>query len=80
MAPSAAVRAQRGTGQVERLRDGAQHAHGRIADAAFDLRQVALGRLRGLRQLSPRHAALGAAAAHFAPDRRKECGFGGGRD
>ena len=75
----AGFRQQRGTGQVERLRDGAQHADGRIADAAFDLRQVALGSLRGLRQLPPRHAALGAVAPDLAPDRGEECGCGGGK-
>ena len=75
----AGFRQQRGAGQVERLRDGAQHAHGRIAGAAFDLRQVALGSLRDMRQLPARHAALGAAAPHLAPDRREERGCGGGR-
>ncbi len=78
MAPSAAVRApasgsKRRGGQIERLRDGAQHAHRRIAGAAFDLRQIALGGFRGLRQLPARHAALGAMAAHFAADRGEEC-------
>ena len=33
---------QRGSGKVERLGDGAQHAHRRIAGAALDLRQIAL--------------------------------------
>ena len=74
----ARFRQQRGTRQIERLRDGAQHADRRIADAAFDLRQIALGGLRGLRQLPARHAALGAIAPHLAPDRREEHGYGGG--
>ena len=84
MAPSAAARAglfrqQRGAGQVERLRDGAQHADRRIAGAAFDLRQVALGGLRGLRQLPPRHAALGALRRTSLPIAARNaigrCGF-----
>jgi hypothetical protein len=68
----AGFRQQRGSGKVERLRDGAQHAHRRIAGAAFDLRQIALRRFGGLRQLPARHAALGAVAPHLAPDGGEE--------
>jgi len=71
----ARFRQQRGGGKVERLRDAAQHARGRVAGAAFDLRQIALRRLRSLRQLPARHAALGAIAPHLASDRgEKRCG------
>ena len=48
------LRQQRSGRKVERLRDRAQHAHRRVAGAAFDLRQVALG---GLRTLAPIAAA-----------------------
>ena len=41
-------------GRSSALRDGAQHARRRIAGAAFDLRQIALG---GLRSLAPIAAA-----------------------
>ena len=73
MAPSAAVRgAASGSSaaarKIERLRDGAQHADRRIAGAALDLRQIALGGCGGLRQLAARHAALGAVS--FAPRAR----------
>ena len=76
-------RARAGLGQqgrsrkIERLRNGAQHARRWIAGPAFDLRQISFGGFRGLRQLPPRHAALGAIAAHFAPDRGEECCDGG---
>ena len=89
MAPSAAVRApasgsSAAHGQFERLRDGAQHADRRIAGAAFDLRQIALRRLRGLRQLPARHAALGAVAPHLARRSRRGTrhlgSFAGGRE
>ncbi len=68
----ARFREQRGGGKIERLRDRAQHAHGRVAGAAFDLRQVPLRGFRRLRQLPPRHAALGAIAPHLAADRGEE--------
>ena len=66
------IRQQRRDRQVKRVRDHAQHADRRVAGAALDLREIAFGRLRSLRQLAPRHAALGALAPHLAPDRGKE--------
>ena len=70
-------RQQRGGRQIERLRDGADDARRRIAGAAFDLRQIALGGFGRLRQLPARHAALGAMPPHLAPDRGEECCDGG---
>ena len=59
------------SGEIERARDGAQHARRRIAGAAFDLRQIALG---GRRSLAPIAAAScrawRAAAAPRARSRR----------
>ena len=50
------------------------HARRRIAGAAFDLRQIALGGFGRLRQLPARHAALGAMPPHLAADRGEEGG------
>jgi hypothetical protein len=68
----ARFRQKRGRGKIERLRDRPQDARRWVADAAFDLRQVPLRDFRSLRQLPPRHAALGAIAPHFAADRGEE--------
>src|SRR4029077_14992010 len=50
----------------QRVGDGAQDQHRRVARAAFDLREIALGRSRFLRELAARHAALGAAEPDHA--------------
>src|SRR5262249_57576971 len=63
---------QIGGGNVERLRDGTQYRDRWIAGAAFDLREISLRSVRSLRQLPARHAALGAAAPHFAAERREK--------
>ena len=53
---------------VERLRNRLEDDHRRIALPAFDLREIALGRAGLLRQLTPRHAALGAGQPHQPAD------------
>ena len=58
-------------------RDRLEDDHRRIALPAFDLREIALGRAGLLRQLPPRHAALGAGEPHQAADRGGE-GVGAG--
>ena len=56
----------------QRVGDGPHHQHGRIAGAAFDLRQIALRRSGFLCELAARHAALGAAKPHHAADLARE--------
>ena len=58
---------------VERLRDRLQDDHRRVALPALDLREIALGRARILRQLASGHAALGAREPHQPTDRGGEC-------
>jgi hypothetical protein len=58
---------------VERLGDRLQYDHRRVALPALDLRQVALGRTRIVRQLAPRRAALGAREPHQPADGSREC-------
>ena len=63
-----AARQQFDDRNVERLGDRLEHDDGRVALAAFDLREIALGRAGALRKLPPRHAALGAAEPHQPAD------------
>ena len=76
----AAARQQFEHGHVERLGDPPEHDGGGIALPALDLREVALRGAGILRQLPPRHAALGARKPHEPPDRGGEvtAGTGGG--
>ena len=57
----------------ERVGDGFEHDHRRIALPAFDLRQIAFGNSGIAGQLPARDAALGAAAAHELADLGGEC-------
>jgi hypothetical protein len=53
---------------IEGIGNSLEHGHGRVAQPAFDLRQVTLRCTRPMRQLTASHAALGARQPDEAPD------------